>query len=80
MSELYEMGWNDVIGNLKRAHACTKKQKREWAQQVVDGKIGLPKKAKNYLKGTVDAAKAFLNGKKTPFKGPKWVVEAMENA
>jgi hypothetical protein len=80
MTEQQQMGWNDVIGNLKNATSATEEEKRTWAQRVADGEIGLPSSNPEYLKGTVEAAKAFLNGEETPFKGPKWVVDALEES
>ena len=74
------MGWNDVIGNLRQATKATEQQKKDWAQKVIDGEISLPGSDDDYVKGTVEAAKAYLAGGSTPFKGPEWVVADLEAA
>ena len=77
-TERNEMGWNDVIGNLRRAVDASDEQKRDWAQLVVDGRINLPACDDAYIAGTIAAAKSFLDGDPTPFKGPEDIIAYME--
>lgn len=73
-SELYEMGWNDLIGNLLRATECSQEEKRRWAARVTNNEIRLPRYDDDYVRGTTEAARAFLDGKELEFKGPEYVI------
>ncbi len=81
MSELTEMGWNDVIGNLRRAFKCTAEQKLAWCRQMAAGEINLPRFEPDYVEGTREAAQAVIDGQKAEdlaFRGPADVVADME--
>ncbi len=78
MNDLYEMGWNDLVGNLRRASKTTSKEKKAFARKTIARKINLPRYEPSYIKGTIAAARAFLKGENTPFKGPQEVIDDME--
>lgn len=87
MSQLYEMGWNDVLGNVRKSITLTPEQiatpaglvvVRPFLNLVVDNKINLPNYTEQYRKGAIDAATAILEQKPVAFKGPKWVVDDLE--
>lgn len=77
-TDLFEMGWNDVCGNLKRAFAATKKQKTQWCKKLKADKIGMSRSEPDYIRGAKDAADAFLKGDPMEFKGPQWVVDDLK--
>lgn len=78
VSQLFEMGWNDVLGNLKRATAASEQDKRKFCQNLIDGKIPTANNDGDYIDGAKEAAQAFLNGEQMEFKGPDWVVTDLE--
>lgn len=75
--ELFEMGWNDVLGNIRKARKATPEQKHIWCERVKAGTIGLPRSEPDYRDGAMTAATRYLEGALLEFKGPKWVREAM---
>lgn len=77
MNDLYEMGWNDVVGNLAHAEA-TEKAKREFATRLAAGAVTIPRPEPEYAIGVKDAATAFLNGEPITYKGPDWVRERLQ--
>lgn len=77
--DLQEMGWNDVMGTLKRATKCTKTQKVAYAHKLLAEEIGLPNHSPAYVEGTKEAANAFIADPeaKHPFRGSADVVAVM---
>lgn len=51
VSQLFEMGWNDVLGNLKRATAASEQDKRKFCQNLIDGKIPIANNDGDYIDG-----------------------------
>jgi len=68
------MGWNDVVGNLQRAHAASNEEKCKWCQGLQGGEVGLPRYEDEYIAGTKAAAGAFLNGEPLEYRGPEDIV------
>ena len=79
MSEAFEMGWNDVIGNIKRASVASAIEKERFARRVIGNNIHMQRNDKEYVRGACEAALAFLEEKPIPYIGPKWVIEQMES-
>lgn len=82
---LYEMGWNDVIIQL-RITITTHKEKKIWAyasdsfcKQIINGQIQFDHHEEEYTKGATDAAKAFLNNEPTPLKGEASVLRSINS-
>ncbi len=80
MSEKYEMGWNDVLANIRRAKNATVEQKDAWLHQIIDGQINLPCSDSEYKRGTVEAAQSILDRDVMKFMGPPEVIEFLELA
>jgi hypothetical protein len=77
--ELKEMGWNDVVGNLRRAYKATPEQKKDHCRGLLDGTIPIPNSTPEYWQGVKDAAQAFLDDKDMAFKGSESVIAHMED-
>jgi hypothetical protein len=74
-SELYEMGWNDLLGTIKLAPDVTVVEVTEFANKVLAGKIRLAMSAEQYKSGACAAAQKLLDGEEIDFVGPDWVRE-----
>jgi len=77
--ELYEMGWNDTIGNIRRATKATVEEKDSFLKRLIADEIGLPNHKPEYVRGVKEAAKAILAGEVVEFLGPPDVVAAMKS-
>jgi hypothetical protein len=77
MSELYEMGWNDTLGNI-RGTTATVEAKDGFLKKLITDEIGLPRYEPDYVRGVKEAAQAILDGKAMSFLGPPSVVAEME--
>ena len=85
-TEEYQMGWNDLLGNLRQAHAATNEEKRIFCQKqantIDSGKtVGAltTQDTKGYRQGVVAACGAFLSNKDMEYLGPESVVESLQN-
>ena len=74
--ELFEMGWNDVIGNMRLLTDTL--QKSHLAIQLSAGLTKLSNRTKSYKEGTIAAANAFMRGERLVFKGPVGVIAELE--
>ena len=84
-TEKYQMGWNDILGNLRRASDATAQEKKAWCQQqreLADSghAFGPTQNTDDYREGVADACAAFLAGEDMTYKGPEWVTEKMLSA
>lgn len=75
--DLYEMGWNDVIGNLNRAYDATIDQKKAFANKIIAGTLPLPRNEQDYITGTKAAATSFINGNPLEYLGSAEIVADM---
>ncbi len=76
--DLYEMGWNDVTATLAKAYACGQEEKIEYANDLKNDRIDLPRKSAKYRQGTHDAADAFLRNDPVTYKGSPDQIAYME--
>jgi hypothetical protein len=79
-SDQYEMGWNDLLGNLKLRMKQNKRVKGMTGGARHYFHVYSKKKDtfEDYRKGVLDVCRAILEGKSPRFKGPKWVVDEMK--
>lgn len=81
MAEATEMGWNDILGNLRRARA-TPEEKQDWcrgqkALAEAGHNFGPTQNSDEYREGVIGACAAFLASEEMAYQGPEWVVERM---
>jgi len=74
-TDLYEMGWNDVLANIRKATEATQDQKDDFCRKIVKGQISFANRSVYYVRGAQAAAQDILDRKAMTFKGPQWVVD-----
>jgi len=72
------MGWNDVLGNLRRATNASDEEKRAFCEKLKNDEINLPRYEDDYVDGTKAAAQAFLDDEPLEYRGPSEVVDEMK--
>lgn len=72
---LFEMGWNDVVGNIARAEGVSRFQIYEFCHKLLREEIPLPREDALYKEGVHTAAGQIIRNETTEYMGPDWVVE-----
>lgn len=78
MSEHSEMGWNDVLGKVRRCkQPVGSADVRNWCNKILKEQISFSLKTAEYREGAKAAAQAILNQEEMDYKGPANIVEHM---
>lgn len=73
----YQMGWNDVLGNVRRATEATPDQKDDFCRKIIKAQISFASRHADYIKGACAAAQAILDRQAMTYKGPQHVIDDM---
>ena len=80
MSEHFEMGWNDVLGNVRQATLpIGSTDVRNWCNKILKEQISFSLKSKDYREGAKAAAQAILNQEEMDYRGPVSIVKCMRS-
>lgn len=74
-TDQYQMGWNDVLGNIRRATKATPDEKDAFCRKIIKGQISFASRHVDYTTGAHAAAQAILDRQAMTFKGPQHIID-----
>jgi hypothetical protein len=80
--DLHEMGWNDTVGNIRRAFNATAAEKVAFCKRILDDKMPMVRSETAYAEGAKEAARQIVAGaaeETLDFRGSEDVIEHMKS-